>query len=238
MNKKGPVYNYLTGLRGKWDGIARLDQLVSIGFGTGDDSSIGTYLMFNAASRFLTDRSYMAPAIILQAPQGAGKSRALRLLAGEFYSNTEPQPALYKRRNQLQWPDDCLIWEWSEPNNHTPGHVDRILLQRPWLADCPLVIITTLRPLPLPHAHRQISPLPMIKTNTLNPRWIDQNRDQLWAEIVAKIPANVHDIPTGGDHGPTSFIESGSQAAGRETVTPAPNPARSEGADQTESAAL
>ena len=83
-----PVRQYLQGL--KWDGIPRLERWLSTYLGTQESDysvAVGTRWMLSAVARIYQPGAKVDCCLILEGPQGARKSTALRTLAGEFFTD-------------------------------------------------------------------------------------------------------------------------------------------------------
>jgi hypothetical protein len=83
-----PVKAYLHGL--KWDGVQRVDTLLSIYLGAEDTEyarAIGSRWLISAVARIFRPGAKADCCLILEGPQGIRKSTALRTLAGEFFTD-------------------------------------------------------------------------------------------------------------------------------------------------------
>lgn len=84
-----PVRDYLNGLR--WDGTPRLQDWLSDYFGCEKNPysmAVGEKWMIAAVARVMRPGCKMDHVLILEGTQGRGKSTALRILGGEFFSDT------------------------------------------------------------------------------------------------------------------------------------------------------
>jgi hypothetical protein len=102
-NRFDAVRDYLVGL--KWDGTPRLDSMAAVYFDAQDDvddeldsdsadytSTVFAKWMLSAVARARTPGCQVDHLIVLEGPQGIGKSTALRILAGtECFSDTLPE---------------------------------------------------------------------------------------------------------------------------------------------------
>jgi len=85
-NTHHPLREYLTGL--KWDGTNRLERWCHECLGTELNDytrSIGTWWMISAVARALDPGCQADHMLLLEGEQGARKSTALRILAGDWY---------------------------------------------------------------------------------------------------------------------------------------------------------
>ena len=87
------VRDYLLGLR--WDGVARVDTMAVTHFGAEDTPyarAVVSKWILSACARARTPGCQVDHVLVLEGPQGIGKSSALRILAGgEFFSDTVPE---------------------------------------------------------------------------------------------------------------------------------------------------
>ena len=86
-----PVQNYLNNLKGKWDGVPRLDCLFIDYLGAADNiyTRAVTRKAFTAAvARAMTPGCKYDNMVILAGPQGIGKSTLLNIMAGEWFNDS------------------------------------------------------------------------------------------------------------------------------------------------------
>ena len=90
MFRRNPLADYLNAL--VWDGTPRLDTLLENYFNAVDDkrylSAVGHNWMISLVGRALRPGMKADNMLILEGKQGIGKSRALRVLGGEYYRET------------------------------------------------------------------------------------------------------------------------------------------------------
>lgn len=87
--KVHPVREWLKGL--EWDGVLRLDKLLSRYFGAVDDdytSAVGVKFMVAAVARVVEPGCKCDTMLILEGDQGIRKSTGVKVLAGEWYADT------------------------------------------------------------------------------------------------------------------------------------------------------
>ena len=86
--KYHPIRSYLASLR--WDGIERIDRWLSAYLGADDNEYIraaGSRWLISAVARVYQPGVKADCCLILEGPQGAKKSTALRTLAGEYFTD-------------------------------------------------------------------------------------------------------------------------------------------------------
>src|SRR5690606_24786268 len=84
-----PVRQYLEGL--EWDGKGRLDFWLTAGLGveaSGYSLKVGVRWMISAVARIREPGCKADSVLILEGAQGAGKSTALSVLAGEWFMDS------------------------------------------------------------------------------------------------------------------------------------------------------
>jgi len=84
-----PVRDYLRGL--KWDAVQRLPKMLTTHFGAEPSeyvSSIGVRYMIGAVARIMKPACQMDTMLVLEGPQGILKSSALRVLAGHWFADS------------------------------------------------------------------------------------------------------------------------------------------------------
>ena len=89
QNSYHPVLDYLKSL--KWDGKCRAARWLSTYLGADDtplNEAIGWSVLFGMVCRVLTPGCPHDTMMVLEGPQGAGKSRAVRILGGQWYGDS------------------------------------------------------------------------------------------------------------------------------------------------------
>jgi predicted P-loop ATPase len=87
-NRFNPVLDYLDSLT--WDGVSRVDSLLPHYFGAADDPysrAVGRKLLLAMVKRTRHPGAKFDNVPILEGKQGSGKSSALRILGGEWFSD-------------------------------------------------------------------------------------------------------------------------------------------------------
>src|SRR5215472_14437073 len=85
-----PVRDYLDGL--EWDGKPRLDTWLSTYLGAEDgplNRAIGRKVLIAAVRRVRVPGTKFDQIMVWEGPQGSGKSSAIKILAGDFFSDAE-----------------------------------------------------------------------------------------------------------------------------------------------------
>ncbi len=116
-----PVRDYLAGL--KWDGVLRLDhvasQILRVRSESEEEAELAALLVrrwfIALVARPLVPGCKVDAALILEGSQGIGKSTFFRILAGEWFSDTEmalDKDAMLQLRG-------AWVYEWAELENVT-----------------------------------------------------------------------------------------------------------------------
>jgi predicted P-loop ATPase len=85
-----PVCDYLDAL--EWDGTPRLDSWLSVYLGAADgplNRAIGRKVLIAAVRRVREPGTKFDQILVLEGPQGSGKSSAIKILAGDYFSDAE-----------------------------------------------------------------------------------------------------------------------------------------------------
>jgi predicted P-loop ATPase len=112
-NPVHPLRNWLRSLR--WDGEPRVDKWLVEYLGAAASDyvlSVGRMWLISAVARVMKPGCKADHMLVLEARQGAGKSRALRILAGDEYF-CDSMPDLRQKDAQLQTFGTWII-EWAE----------------------------------------------------------------------------------------------------------------------------
>lgn len=87
-----PVKDYLESLR--WDGTERLEKWLNVYTGAPDNQitrCIGKWWMISAVARIYAPGCQADHILVLEGPQGVGKSSIVRVLGGEWYMGSMPR---------------------------------------------------------------------------------------------------------------------------------------------------
>ncbi|MBX5046977.1 virulence protein E [Rhizobium lentis] len=103
-NAFDPVRDYLDGLN--WDGVPRLDTWLTVYLGASEDpltSAIGRAVLTGAVRRVRQPGAKFDGVMVLEGPQGGGKSSALKILAGgdKYFSDEIAADVPYKEQQEL-----------------------------------------------------------------------------------------------------------------------------------------
>ena len=198
-----PVRDYLDGLQ--WDGVPRLDQWLVTYFGVQEipnyTAAVGPKWMISAVARIYRPGCIAKYCLLLLGPQDLGKSTALSVLGGEFY--TDDIAELGTKDAAMQ---NAGVWivELAELASTRKAHLDSVKA---------FISRATDRFRPPYGTHPITRPRQSVLAGTINPSdaflkddtgnvrfWpmtctkidleaLRQDRDQLWAEAVHRYRA-------------------------------------------------
>jgi len=190
---------WLEGL--EWDGFRRLDGLAVLGFGANDTDysrAVGANLIKSLCARMSRPGCKVDTMPILESPQGAGKTRALQVLADPWYGELHSQ---FGTKDAIQELQGKALLEVAELDSMGSRQVESI---KAWLSR----VVDTYRPSYGRHAidvprscvfvgstneqsylrdstgARRFWP---VRCGVINLRWLRDNRDQLFAEAYARL---------------------------------------------------
>lgn len=203
-NQIHPVRDYLDSLQ--WDGEPRISRWLADYLGASDSSeyvaAVGKMWLLSAVARIFQPGCQADSALIFESPQGRGKSTALRILGGDWF--TDDLPHVSAGKDAAQATQGAWIIEIAEMNSISKAEVSAIkayLTRR----------VDRYRP---PYGARFIeAPRQCVFAGTINPDgngylrdsenrryWpvtvketdrdrLNADRDQLWAEAVVRFRA-------------------------------------------------
>lgn len=119
-----PVRDYLSGL--EWDGVPRIDTWLIDHLGAEDtplNRAFGAKSLIGAVARVMRPGCKLDTMLILEGPQGIGKSQALRALGGDWFIDYMPDLSSKDAMLQLQ---GAWIIEQAELASMKKGDVDRV----------------------------------------------------------------------------------------------------------------
>lgn len=91
-----PVREYLDSLKGKWDGVARVDKWLSTYVGAPDSAytrAVGRKVLCAAIRRIYKPGTKFDHILVLEGPQNAGKSQLVKALAGKWSADFSIDPS-------------------------------------------------------------------------------------------------------------------------------------------------
>lgn len=110
--RRHPVVDYLEGL--EWDGTERLPHWLADYFGTQQtpyEAAVGTLWLISAVARVMSPGCKADGVLIIEGPQGIGKSTGLSVLGGEWFSDAH---LVLGDKDALQQLQGVWILELSE----------------------------------------------------------------------------------------------------------------------------
>ena len=196
-NSFDPVLDYLNGL--KHDGTPRLDKWLTTYLGAEDNPfnrAIGRKVLVAAVRRVRQPGAKFDTILVLEGPQGSGKSSAIRILAGEYFSDAEIIANGGKEQQELA--RGIWLFEISELAGLQKSAIERVKAfvsrthdrARPaWernVQDIPrrCIFIGTTNDdkyLQDPTGNRRFWP---VLTGKIELETLQRDRDQLWAEAA------------------------------------------------------
>lgn len=199
-NAVHPVRDYLESLRGQWDGESRLRTWLNVVFTAEGDAryleAVGVMWPVSAVARILRPGCKVDSVLILEGDQGLKKSTALKVLAGEWFSDA---PMQLGDKDSYQLIQGVWVYELAELDALNKSEVttakaffsqqhDRF---RPPFAksvkefkrQCVVVGTTNQDEYLRDYSgNRRYWPVHCTRRTDLD--WIRRNRTQLWAEAV------------------------------------------------------
>jgi putative DNA primase/helicase len=203
-NAYHPIKDYLSSLH--WDGVLRVDRLFPNYFGTNDNEYskvVGKIMLLSAVARVLDHGCKVDTVPILEGEQGINKSTALRKLTGSKWFKDE-RLELDSGKDTLMQLSGVWIYEFAELAGVKKADTDslksfiskQVDTYRPpygrYLKEFPrqLIFVGTINYydgyLKDTTGNRRYLP---IKCGNIDVDAIEHDRDQLWAEAVARYKA-------------------------------------------------
>jgi predicted P-loop ATPase len=194
-----PVRDYLSSL--VWDGVKRVDTWLTEYVGSKDDAyirAVGRKVLAAAVARIFHPGVKFDYTLVLEGPQGIGKSRLVKALGGEYSNDISLDP---DDKDCIMLMEGRWIIELSEMATHRKSEADRLkafltrtedLIRKPYnrtTSDIPRqsIFIGTINPqagfgyLKDPTGNRRFWP---VEVGEIKVDAIMEDRDQLWAEAV------------------------------------------------------
>ena len=209
-NTRHPLREYLNGLH--WDGVERLSRwcVECLGAPASDyASAVGTWWMISAVARALQPGCQADHMLLLEGEQGARKSTALRILAGDWYLPELPDVRSTDAARVLhgRWIVECGELETMRRSGMTTNAIKDILTRmvdvyrkpygRSFVRRQRSVVFagTTndYQSLNDPTGARRFWP---IRCTAIDARKLTEWRDQLWAEAVCRFQVGEQWHPT------------------------------------------
>lgn len=125
-NAYDAVREYFASLKGTWDGTPRLNTWLANTYGTPDDvyhRAVGSNFLKGMVKRALQPGSKFDYVLVLEGPQGIGKSTSLSVLGGEWHTETTIAPDHKDFYMALQ---GHLIVEFSEGETLSRSEVKQL----------------------------------------------------------------------------------------------------------------
>ena len=199
QNKTHPVRSYLASL--KWDGVERLPTWLHDYFNADNCtlySRIGTWWMIGAVARIIKPGEQVDHMLVLEGPQGLGKSTAARILGGKWHLGSLPD--LRNAQSASMLIQGHWIVEAGELDAFKQAGSSRIkdfltqtvdVYRRPYARtfqrrprQCSLIGTTNeMAYLSDPTGNRRYWPC---RVRKLDKEALERDRDQLWAESVVR----------------------------------------------------
>lgn len=210
-NEYDEVREYFKALKGTWDGTPRLATWINNTYGTPDDvyhRAVGANFLKGMVKRALYPGTKFDYVLVLEGPQGIGKSTSLSVLGGNWHTETTISPDNKDFYMALQ---GHLIVEFSEGETLSRSEVKQLkavisatkdTFRPPYgreTLDFPrrcVFAMTTNQNEYLKDETGNRRWLP-VECKDVNIEWLKENRDQLFAEALARVEAGetIHEFP-------------------------------------------
>lgn len=214
-----PVRQELDRLRGTWDGSKRLGtwlRRTCLEEDEWDDadplqqylSRVGAWVLMAICARVLTPGCKFDYMMILEGPQGHGKSTLARILGGEYFADTG---LVLGDKDSYQNLQGVLVYEWGELDSLNKAEVTKVKQfissqkdrfrasfdRRPKDYPRQVIFIGTTNEdhyLVDPTGNRRFWPVRI--TRHIDLAWLRENRDQLFAEALTYVEQGHRFHPT------------------------------------------
>jgi hypothetical protein len=208
-NSWHPVREYLAGL--KWDGVLRLDTWLTTYLGAEDTKlhqAWGRCHLLAAVKRIMSPGAKHDAILVFEGDQGIGKSRAIAILAGPYF--TDALKVGLDSKEVIELTDGCWLAEYPELEGITGREMSSVKAQLSRCSDRARLAYgrsTTER-------HRQwvafgtVNERSYLRDHTGNRRFwtvevtridlarLTQDRDQIWAEAYYRLgQGETHELP-------------------------------------------
>ena len=201
-NPFNPVAEYLNSVQPRWDGTKRVGKWLHTYLGASDDAytcAVGAVFMVGAVARARTPGCKFDTMMILEGEQGSGKSTALKILGGDWYSDAElgnlkdKDAAMVLRSIWIQEIPELAAMRRADMNTLKAFATRQVDRYRPTRANLPInqprccVFVGSYNPrgddgyLTDPSGNRRFQP---VATDAIKLAELAADRDQLWAEAA------------------------------------------------------
>lgn len=201
-NPFNPVTEYLDRIQPTWDGKKRVEKWIHNYLGAPDDaytSAVGAVFLVGAVARARNPGCKFDTMPILEGPQGSGKSTALKILGGDYYSDAElgnlkdKDAAMVLRGVWIMEIPELASLRRADMNTLKAFVTRQVDRYRPTRANLPInqprgcVFVGTYNPdgndgyLTDASGNRRFQP---VVTEKINLERLAEDRDQLWAEAA------------------------------------------------------
>lgn len=186
-----------------WDGVDRLDSLLPVYFGAKDtelNRALSRIMLIAAVRRVRHPGCEFQLFIVLQGPQGKGKSKALKILVGLEYFSDHNILVAHSPQKQMEMMEGVVIYELAELQGITDRTIEAVKAFASRQVDQDRMVwhrfkdyrprqcifIGTVNDLHFLHdrtGNRRFGPVAIAEIDL---KAIERDRDQLWAEAAAR----------------------------------------------------
>jgi predicted P-loop ATPase len=204
-NRQHPFRDWLDTIEQEWDGIERLDTMLTTYFGAPDTPyvrALSRIMLVAACRRVRKPGCEFQLFIVLEGPQGLGKSKALKVLVGIEYFSDNNILGVRDSKHQMEMMEGVVIFELAELQGLTnsPGRIESVKAFASRQVDSArmayghlpdrrpraCIFIGTVNDLQYLHdrtGNRRFGP---VVTTIIDLAALEKDRDQLWAEAAAR----------------------------------------------------